>query len=395
MKFSAARLMTAFLLAFAAGIAPASSDGLVGVVVSSPIFANGTVQDMRSGINIYLQRDDARGLDFMDPKVVGYGIPPGGRLEVEMVSGFQRDPGIALAQPSILLVAGTPQQALPGRTVGYSVSEGHNRNTFVITPSAPNGLDAAAMTAAAPGAKTDPIPQRGIKIVHVGMKMAFVSRGSVGTVEVRIIDGNGKVVDRGRGELKFLPEPRPQIFPTNIPHAKRNHNWQRLAPGQILGQAEGTLPIAFLLFERNQGFGNRGILGAGVLSRRELEVMNYSVPPALKRYTGGLIVKDANGDGLLEPGQDQIIGGFAVRAPRGASGQEVRTPLLKGALQLSRPTGAYNQRAAAQLGGAIMLLEFVAGDKKGIYRASFALLSDPADMTGPDGSTYTYSIAVE
>ena len=224
--------------------------------------------------------------------------------------------------------------------------------------------------------------------------MAFVSRGSGGRVEVRVIDGNGNIVRKGTGDLKFLPEPLPQIFPTNIPHAKRNHNWQRLAPGQTLGQAKGTLPIAFLLFERNQGFGNLGILGAGVLSRRELGVMNYAVPPALKRYSGGLIVRDTDGDGLLEPGQDQIIGGFAIGAPDGAKGQEVRTPLLKGRLHLSRPTTVYNPRAA-RLGGAIMLLEFAAGDKKGKYRANFALLSDPANIAGPDGSTYTYTIVVE
>ena len=125
-KLSLAKWSMAFVLALAGGT-PALSDGMVGSVVNSPIFANGTVRDIRSGINIYLQRDDAPGLDFMDPKVVGYGIPPGGRLEVEMVGGFQRDPGIPLAQPSILLVAGTPQQALPGRTVGYTVSEGQNQ----------------------------------------------------------------------------------------------------------------------------------------------------------------------------------------------------------------------------------------------------------------------------
>lgn len=376
------------------GHAPALSDGMVGSVVNSPIFANGTVRDIRSGINIYLQRVDAPGLDFMDPKIIGYGIPPGGRLEVEMVAGFQRDPGITLAQPSILLVAGTPQQALPGRTVGYTVAEGHNQNTFVITPKSPDGITAEKIVADAPGAKSDPIPQRGIKIVHVGMKMAFVSRGSNGRVEVRVIDANGKVINKGTGQLYFLPEPVSQIFPTNIPHAKRNHNWQRLAPSQTLGQAKGTLPIAFLLFERNQGFGNRGIVGAGVLSRRKLQVMNYSVPPALKRYSGGLIVKDTDGDGLLEPGEDQIIGGFAINAPGGAKGQEVRTPLLKGRLHLSRPTADYNLRAA-RLGGAIMLLEFAAGDKKGKYRANFALLSNPADIAGPDGSAYAYTIVVE
>ncbi len=33
----------------------------------------------------------------MNPEIMGYGVPAGGRLEVELVSGFERDPGIAVA----------------------------------------------------------------------------------------------------------------------------------------------------------------------------------------------------------------------------------------------------------------------------------------------------------
>lgn len=393
MKFATA-ILGLFLL-LSAGGTPAAADGIVSMVVSSPIFANGTVRDIRSGINIYLQREDAPGLDFMNPQVTGYGIPPGGRLEVEMLSGFQRDPNITLAQPSLLLVAGTPQQGLPGRAAGYTVREGNNENTFVITPVTRNGLDAAKLMTPAPGAKHDPIRQRGIKIIHVGIKMAFVSRGSSGRVEVRIFDGGGKIINQGTGELNFLSQPQPQIFPTNIPHDKRNHNWQRVAPRQTVGASDATVPLAFLLFERNQGFGNTGIMGAGVLSAQQLAKMNFSIPRVLKRYTGGLILKDVNGDGQLDPRQDQIIGGVIDHAPQGAKGQQVRSPHVRGALYLSGPTSAYNERAGKKLGGAIMLLEFVAGDKKGIYRPAFALLSNPENIASRDGSTYSYTIVVE
>jgi hypothetical protein len=383
-----------FVFSIMAG-GPSFADGMVGMVVSAPIFANGTVRDIRTGINIYLQSAAARGLDFMDPEVVGYGIPPGGRLEVEMVSGFQRDPNVPLAQPSILLVAGTPQQGLPGRAAGYTVSEGRNRNTFVITPSTPKGLDPARLVTDAAGAKRDRIPQRGIKIIHIGMKMSFVNRGPAGRVEVRVLDSRGAVVNSGTGEIEFLAEPRPQIFPTNIPHDKRNHNWQRIAPGQSAGGTEGTVPLSFLLFERNEGFGNKGITGAGVLSARELGILNYRIPEPLRRYTGGLILKDSNGDGLLDPGQDQIIGGVFIDAPEGAKGHEARTPLFGDRHYLSRPTGVYNKRAGAKLGGAVMLVEFKGGDKKGIYRPTFALLRDPSDITSPDGSSYVYTVVVE
>ena len=397
------KMRTAILglfLILGAGNTPAIAEGpatggIVSMVVNSPIFANGTVRDIRSGINIYLQSDNARELEFMNPQVTGYGIPAGGRMEVEMVEGFQRDPNIPLKQPSILLVSGTPQQGLPGRTAGYTVSEGGNENTFVITPTAQEGIDAEKLTTQVPGAKLDPIPQRGIKIVHVGMSMAFVSRGESGKVEVRIYDSGGKIVRKGKGELQFLSRPRPQIFPTNIPHAKRNHNWQRVAPGETVGGTNKTVPLAFLLFERNEGFGNKGIMGAGVLSRQQLAALNYSIPAALKRYTGGLMLKDTDADGLLDPAKDQIIGGVIEQAPKGAKGHQASTPLVRGNNYLSSSTSGFNARAGKKLGGAIMLLEYIAGDKKGIYRPTFALLSRPGDITSPDGSTYAYTVVVE
>ena len=90
----------------------------------------------------------------MNPEVIGYGIPAGGRLEVEMVSGFERDASIAIAQPSIMLVGGAPQQGLPGAAVGYTVEEGGNENTFVIVPQFPDeGLPAEDLMTPAPGAK--------------------------------------------------------------------------------------------------------------------------------------------------------------------------------------------------------------------------------------------------
>jgi len=60
MKFATA-ILVLFLVLFPAGNPAVSAEGLVSMVVSSPIFANGTVRDIRSGINIYLQRDGARG----------------------------------------------------------------------------------------------------------------------------------------------------------------------------------------------------------------------------------------------------------------------------------------------------------------------------------------------
>ena len=61
---------------------------IVSTIVNAPLAAAGTVQGAKAGINVYLQNEQAPGMEFMDPKIVGYGIPAGGRLEVEMSGGY-------------------------------------------------------------------------------------------------------------------------------------------------------------------------------------------------------------------------------------------------------------------------------------------------------------------
>lgn len=371
------------------------ADGIVSQVVSAPIFANGTVRDIPSGINIYLQTDNVRGLNFMNPAVIGYGIPPGGTMEVELVSGFERDPKVPLDSRSLLLTVGAPQQGLPEKAGGHTITEGENEFTFVITPTGPDGMVPEGLESPAKGVAFDQVQQRGIKIIHIGRHFAFISRGEKGIAEVRIKDRGGNVIARGRGELEFLKEPRPQIFPTNITHDQRNHNWQRLGPGQVVGVAKGTLPMPLLLYDRNEGIGNMGIFGAGVLSNHQLAELGFKMPMELKRYNGGLILKDRNGDGFLSPKDDIIIGGVSNEVPEGATGYQVVTPLVREKPFLSKPTIDFNKRAGQNLGGSILQVVYIAGDKQGSYRIKFSLLERLGDINSPDGSSVTYTVVVE
>lgn len=373
----------------------ALSEGVVSQIVSAPVFANGTVRDIPSGINIYLQHDNARGLDFMNPDVIGYGILPGGSLEVEMIEGFERNPKVALDGKSLLLTVGAPQQGLPEKAGGHVISEGDNPNTFVIKPTGKDGMIPERLESPAKGVAFDQVQQRGIKIIHIGRHFAFTSRGEKGVVEVRFKDKGGNVIARGSGELKFLAKPRPQIFPTNVTHDQRNHNWQRLKPGQVVGVAKGTLPMPFLLFDENEGAGNMGIFGAGVLSAPQLKELGFKMPKDLERYNGGLILKDRNGDGFLSPVNDIIIGGIISEVPEGAIGYQVVTPLVKEKPFLSKATGDFNKRAGEAFGGAIMQVVYIAGDKIGNYRMTFSLLERLGDITSPDGSSVTYTVVVE
>jgi hypothetical protein len=381
----------------------AQADGIVSTIVNAPLSATGTVKDARVGINVYLQTPEAPGIEFMDPKVVGYGIPAGGRLEIELAEGFERDWEVGLSQAAVMLVTGAPQQGRPGKAVGYQVAEGDSDTVFVITPTGAAGLPAEALASPAPGAKQDPIPNRGIKVIHIGFQQsAFFNRGTAGRVELRILDAGGAAVAQGSGTVDFIARPVPQILPTNFPQDRRNHNWQRVKAGAVLGKSEGTVPVTLMLYDRAEGADaaalyafKEGIVGAGVLSTQQLKALGYDKPAALARYNGGLIVKDADGDGGLDPAKDQIIGGVIGKALAGAKGQELRSLELDGKPLLSQATGEVAPKPGQRWGGAMMMLQFSAGDKAGKYRPTLALLRDPSDPESGDGSSYTYTIVVE
>jgi hypothetical protein len=399
---STARILLA-LAAVSLWAGVAKADGIVSTIVNAPLSATGTVKDARVGINVYLQTPEAAGIEFMDPKVVGYGIPAGGRLEIELAEGFERDWEVGLSQAAIMLVTSAPQQGLPGKAVGYEVTEGDSDNVFVMTPTSAAGLPAESLASPAPGAKQDPIPNRGIKVIHIGFQQsAFFNRGAAGRVAVRILDAGGAAVAQGSGTVDFIDRPVPQILPTNFPQGRRNHNWQRVKAGAVLGRSEGTVPVTLMLYDRAEGadaaalYGfKQGIAGTGVLSTQQLKALGYDKPAALARYTGGLIVKDADGDGGLDPAKDRIIGGVIGKAPAGAKGQELRSLELDGKPVLSQPTAEVAAKPGQRWGGAIMQLQFTAGDKAGKYRPTLALLHDPADLESGDGSSYTYTIVVE
>ncbi len=395
----------AILCALGVGVTStaAVADGIVNTIVNAPLSAAGTVQSGRVGVNVYLQKPDASGAAFMDPKVIGYGIPAGGRLEVELGGGYERDWNVALSQAAVMLVTGAPQQGLPGKKIGYSVKAGNNDNTFVFTPTSDKGLPAESIMSPAPGSKLDPIPQRGIKVLHIGFRQsAFINKGDSGTVSVRFIDGAGKVINGGSGKIEFLKTAVPQILPTNFTDKRRNHNWQRVKSGDTLGKTSGTVPVTLMMYAQAKGVSGDGLStfkqgteGAGVLSTQQLNAMSYKRPASIKRYNGGLIVQDTNGDGTLDPSSDTIIGGVLGKAPKGAKGQELKTGLKDGKLMLSQPTEQIAPKPGKRWGGAILQLHFTAGSKTGKYQPTLALLREPGNLESGDGSSYTYTIVVE
>ena len=399
------RLWLAVGIGFSLALAPlaARAEGIVSQVVNSPLSASGLVRDARVGINVWLQSDAAPGAEFMDPRVLGYGVPAGGHIEIEMGEGFERIAEVPITQKALMVVTGTPQQGMRGKAVGYTISEGKTPNNIVITPTSEAGLPAESLMSPAPGAKLDPEPQRGIKVFHIGLlESPFINRGEAGRVTVRFLDGSGSIVHEGSASASFLASPVPQIQPNNFADGQRSHNWQTTAPGTTLGKTPDTLPIGYAVYRAPKDSApaemhthKDGLLGVGLLSSQQLAAMEYQKPAALARYNGGLILQDSSGDGRLDPAEDRIIGGVIGQAPAGAKGQELRSLEVHGAADLSKPSPAYHARFGPLFGGAIGLLQFTAGDKPGLYRPTLALLADPDDLESGDGSRYSFTIRVE
>ncbi len=385
----------AVLIGFIVGTSSAAADGIVAKVVNSPLNSAGLVRDGYTALNVYLQKADAQGIEFFNPEVPGYGIPPGGRIEVEMGGGFTRDPAVAMDAAAVHMVSGTPQQGLSSKQLGYGSVEGANPNIFVLTAATPDGLPPEKLLPHATVEKLDPIPNIGLKVFHIGLgAIAFTNRGDKGSVTVRIIDANDKVLGSGTAEVEFWDAPRPQIHPNNFLHKGQNHNWQRVKPGETPGKVEGTVPLTFMLFEKPSGApeSNAGIVGAGIVSRKQLLDINFTVPRDIARYDNGLIVKDTDGDGTLDPRTDQIIGGVISGDLKG---YDVRSLEVDGKPVLSQPTSVFSERAGKRFGGAIMQVFYHTEYLPGVYRPTFALLKDPADLKSGDGSSYTYTVIAE
>lgn len=326
----------------------------------------------------------------MAPEVVGYGIPAGGVMEIEMAGDYERAFGIPLTQSAIMMVTGAPQQGLPGKAVGYTVSEGDTENTFLITPTGPDGLVAETTMSPSPGVANDRVRERGIKVLHIGFQeSAFLNSGSTGVVNVRIKDAAGNIVAEGSGSIDFLTAPQPQILPTNFPDATANHNWQHTATN-----AATALPLTYMLYGKATGSDTDslyaykdGFNGVGVLSAADLAAIGFTTPEALARFTDGLVLQDSNGDGVLDPTVDTIVGGVNIKAPAGATGYALRS------VSLSVPTAEIAPKPGKRWGGSMLQLAFTTGDKAGQYRPTVTLLAD--SMSHADGAAFTYTVIAE
>jgi len=279
-------LVLALLLAFLLVPAAAAREpgNIVVATPKAPVVADGDVTGKPTDFNLVLDRS-------LDPQVAGRTLLTGRTISVTLPDAFARTDVPVKAPESGALVKGWPQGGLDGYTVTLA-----GTHTVVFTATrdiVPTGPD-------------DP----GIKVLHVRGR-AFTNPAP-GDYAIRVVaeTGQGGTVETGTGTLTIRPQVIPSINPTNALFPQpSNNNWQRVPVSTV-----ASLPLDFLLF----GADGQPLNGVGVAP---------ADPARFPRYTGGLLVRDTDGDGLLDPASDTVVGGVIGAAPAGATGQRAASPV--------------------------------------------------------------------
>ncbi len=295
-----------------------------------------------------------------DPSAPGLAMRRGEAIRLELPVGFRRNGQVAIqadADVNMVLTKGWPQAAvkLAGQ---YRIGYDEKRNAMTVTAVADIGTDGTN----APG----------IKVIHLRGR-TFLNPGPGDyPVTATLVGADGTAKSEWNGTITVLTRaPDARLAPTNFhlpPGA--NADFQRALPGQVMPH-----PLGVLLWDK-QGHPMNDV----GIAPRDLN--------RFPRYTGGLLVQDTNGDKVLDPAVDKVVGGIIGAAPEGAKGQAATSP--RGTEGKPVLSGAVLRSAAfppAAGGGkpnpGLLAAEFRTGDKPGQYRPTFELI---------DGNSYQFTL---
>jgi len=323
-------LLLAFLLAPAA--AAREPGNIVVAAVKSPVVADGDVAGRPTDINLVLDLS-------LDPQVAGRTLRRGTTISVTLPDAFARTAVPVQAPESGALVKGWPQGGLAGYTVTLA-----GTHTVVFT----------ATEDIVPVGSDNP----GIKVLHV--RGGAFTNPAPGDYAIRVVaeTGPGGPVETGIGTLTIRPQIIPSINATNALFPQpSNNNWQRVPVNTAT-----PLPLDFLLF----GADGQPLNGVGVAP---------ADPARFPHYTGGLLVRDTNGDGLLDQATDTVVGGVIGAAPTGATGQSASSPVDAA----GRPvvSGQLTRADGTPASGLLRVL-FRTGTQPGDYTPTFELTGGTA-----------------
>jgi len=278
-------------------------------------------------------------------------------------TAFKRNAAVAIVPDkdmNLVLTKGWPQGAVALATQ-YLVGFNEKANAMTVTALKDVGLNGAN----APG----------IKVVHLRGRTFVNPRPGDYPVSITKLGANGNPLTMWSASLKVLGDaPAVRLAPTNfhVPPGA-NTDYQSVAIGQPTSQ-----PLGVLLW----GAQGSAMNGVGVASR---DLARFP------RYTGGLLIQDTNGDKLLDPAVDKVVGGIIGAAPQGATGQAAASPVgADGKLVLSgevlRSTGFPVAAGGGKPNPGLLAIQFRAGDKPGLYRPTVELLG---------GNSYQFTVEVQ
>ena len=290
-----------------------------------------------------------------NPATAGLALRAGEVLRLALPAAFKRNASVALSpdtDTNLVLTKGWPQGAV--RLAGqYRVGFDEKANTVTVT---------ALQAVTADGANAP-----GVKVIHLRGRSFINPMPGEYPVSVTHAAADGQTLAAWQGQLKVLDDaPAARLAPTNFHLAPgANADFQQVAPGQVAPQTLG------LLLWGAQG---AALNGVGIAPR---DLARYP------KYTGGLLVQDANRDHRLDPATDKVVGGIIGAAPQGATGQAATSPVgADGMPLLSGEVLRHAGYPAAANGGkpnpGLLAIQFKAGDKAGLYRPTVELIGGNA-----------------
>ncbi len=298
-----------------------------------------------------------------NPTVKGIALKRGESLIIVLPTAFARNPASSIKEDSdqtMVLTKGWPQA--PVRQAGQY---------RIFYDAATNTIGARAEQDITADGANDP----GIKIMHL-RGAAFINPppGNY-PVEIRLIGQNGTPREAWAGTIPVRSATMmARLAPTNF----------HLGPGvnadfQKIGHKQDA-PLVLGVYLWNQT--GKPINGVGIGSR---DLARFP------KYTGGLLIQDANGDRRLDPSVDRVIGGVIIEAPPGATGQAVSSPSGEnGGLVLSGEVARSPKFPVAAGGGkpdpGLLPIRVHSGGTPGVYRVTVELI---------DGNSYQYTLMAE
>ncbi len=323
------------------------------VVTPSPVTFNGHVSGQYTDY-VFILVPDA------NPATPGLAMKAGEMIRLNMPGAFMRNERVAVvpdADTNMVFTKGWPQAGvkLAGQyAIGYDAPS----NTMTVKALTDIGVDGAN----APG----------IKVIHLRGR-TFLNPGPGDyPVTLEHVQTDGKVKATWAGTIKVLDNaPMARLAPTNfhLPPGT-NSDYPKAAPGQVM-----SYPLGLLLW------GEAGIqLNQVGIAPRDLD--------RFPRYTGGLLVQDVNGDKVLDPAVDKVVGGIVGAAPQGAKGQSATSPIgadgkpvLSG--EVLRSAAFPTATGGGKPNPGLLTIQFRVGDKPGLYHPIFELLG---------GNSYTFTL---